>query len=265
MEARSAAVGSPPLYYMFPSNSGLNPTDAQRIMSLGLPVERILPDLHVGAGGAVEAAASLFSNPPIPGFNTGAINCETNADSHNMQRALDEATDLITWFTYPTNVTSRLYARTASFCTGGSNQFDTWDQGIANFVTDGTTFLQPPGYVHVMISSTWAEVSLASSLTSGNPLTAFASQTTADGKTLVLRMVTGTSAQTVTIVFPPGTTATGPSYTITTLTGAPNGDNTPSTPTAISPSTSTPAISAGVNQVTIILDANTFAVASIPI
>lgn len=82
-------------------------------------------DLHVGANGAVDLAKQVFSNPPIPGFDTGAINCETNANSHNHQRALQEAADLIDWFTANISITNRLYARTASFCSGTSAQFDT--------------------------------------------------------------------------------------------------------------------------------------------
>ena len=117
MEARSAAVGSPPLRYMFPDNDGLRSADAARLLAAAPGVvPRILPDLHVGAGGAVDSAAALFANPPTPGFSQGAVNCETNAGTHDLQRALDEAADLIDWFTADTAVTDRLYARTASFC-----------------------------------------------------------------------------------------------------------------------------------------------------
>ena len=116
MEARAAKLNGaqgagavPPMRYMVPFNSGLSAADAQRALDAKLPVERILPDVHVGAKGAVEAAAKLFASPPVPGFNQGAINCETNAGSHDLQRALDEAADLIDWFTADTAVTDRLY------------------------------------------------------------------------------------------------------------------------------------------------------------
>ena len=128
MEAKSKAVGSPPLYYMYPQNGGVDAAQAQALLSLGVDPARILPDLHVGAGGAVAEAAGLFANPPVAGFMQGAINAETNAGTHDLQRALDEAADLIAWFTADTAVTSRLYARTASFCSGTSNNFDQWDQ-----------------------------------------------------------------------------------------------------------------------------------------
>jgi len=121
MEARSKAVGSPPLFYMYPQNQGVSAAQAQALLDRGVDPARILPDLHVGATGAVEDAASLFASPPVPGFAQGAINAETNAGSHDMQRALNEAADLIDWMTAPEAVASRLYARTASFCSGTSN------------------------------------------------------------------------------------------------------------------------------------------------
>ena len=136
MEARSQAVNGPAIHYMFPQNSGLNAADAAKVVAT-LPADiipRIMPDLHVGAGGAVEEAKSLFANPPVPGFNQSAINCETNAATHDLERALNEAADLIDWFNVDDATASRLYGRTASFCTGSSNNFDTWDQGIAFFL-----------------------------------------------------------------------------------------------------------------------------------
>ena len=161
----------------------------------------MLPDLHVGAGGAAEEAAGLFANPPVKGFDTGAINAETNAGSHDMTRALNEAADLIDWFTTPEETASRLYARTASFCSGSSNnaslraratrtcsmrrthadprplfrparsrQFDSWDQGISFFLPN-MTWYQPPGYVHVMFTQTWAETTVQASAQAEGPIT----------------------------------------------------------------------------------------------
>lgn len=129
MEARAASLGNvPPLRYMFPENGGLNAADAARALAAGLPVQRIMPDLHVGGGGAVEQAATLFANPPVPGFNQSAINCETNAGSHDMGRALAEAADLLDWFNAPPAIASRLFARTASFCSERAGHFDNFDQ-----------------------------------------------------------------------------------------------------------------------------------------
>jgi hypothetical protein len=264
MEAASKAVGSPPLHYMFPSNGGLGATDAQRAIAAGIDVSRIMPDLHVGAGGAVEAAAGLFANPVVNGYNTGAINCETNAGTHDHTRALQEAADLLDWFTYDTNVTNRLYARTASFCTGTGSQFDQWNQGISFFLPN-MTWYQPPGYVHIMISATWAEQSVFASYDSTNAnIMGFAAQLTADGKTMVLRVVTGAALQPVILTWTGGAAA-GPSVTQWLLTGQPGQDNTPSNPTAISPQQSTIPIAAGATSITATLQPNSFYIMSVPL
>jgi hypothetical protein len=166
MEARGKAVGAPPLHYMFPQNQGLNAADAARLLSLAPDVvPRVLADLHVGAGGAVDAASDLFANPPVPGFNQGAINAETNAGTHDMQRALDEATDLIAWMTAPAATAARLFGRTASFCSGTGSSFDSWSQGISFFLPNMTWF-QAPGYVHTMLAQTWAETTFLAQVTS---------------------------------------------------------------------------------------------------
>merc|ERR1712130_596236 len=52
------------------------------------------------------------------------------------------------------NKYSRLLFRTASFCTERSGHYDAFDQGISFFLPN-MTWLQPPGYVHQMISDTW--------------------------------------------------------------------------------------------------------------
>ena len=247
MEARSKAVGSPPLRYMFPDNNGLNAGDAARLLA-ALPdvVPRILPDLHVGAGGAVDAARGLFSNPPVPGFNQGAINCETNAGTHDLKRAVQEAADLIDFFSADTATTDRIYARTASFCTGSSNNFDQWDQGISFFLPN-MTWLQPPGHTHVMIKDTWAEVSLASSF--DGPAFPFVAQRTQDGRTLVLRAANvGDGNQPFSVTLGGGAAAKGPSMQVWTLGGAgfsATDDNTPSNADFISPVSSMLPISPG--------------------
>ena len=131
MEARAMSLGPhvPKLHYMFPAGNHNFDTPQSRAQAkaAGLPIERLMPDVHVGASGAVEAAAALFEQAG-PTFPMSAINCETNAGSHDLLRALNEAADLMDWMNSPTAITDRLYARTASFCTGGSSQFDSWDQ-----------------------------------------------------------------------------------------------------------------------------------------
>lgn len=205
-----------------------------------------------------EAAAGLFNAPPVNGFNQSAINCETNAGTHDHTRALNEAADLIDFFTADTAVTDRIYARTASFCNGASAQFDSWDQGISFFLPN-MTWLQPPGYVHVMIANTWAEQTVEASADPVSSNMKVAAQRTGDGKTLVLRVVVLSEDQPVTLVWS-GATASGPSYTLWTLTGAPAADNTPSNPTHVAPAQQAVPLAAGATSISTTLPANTFAV-----
>lgn len=272
MEARSAAVGSPPLRYMFPDNDGLRSADAARLLAAAPGVvPRILPDLHVGAGGAVASAASLFANPPTPGFTQGAINCETNAGTHDLQRALDEAADLIAWFTADTAVTDKLYARTASFCTGSSNNFDSWDQSLSMFLPN-MTWLQPPGHVHAMVKATWAETSLAAAVAVAGSQAPFAAQRTADGKTLVLRVVnSGGGALPVQVALAgsgAAAAAAGPSFTLWTLGGqglSRSADNFPAKVDNVAPVRADVPIAAGARALNVTLEATQFAILVIPL
>ena len=268
MEARSAAVGSPPLRYMFPDNDGLRSADAARLLAAAPGVvPRILPDLHVGAGGAVASAAALFANPPTPGFSQGAINCETNAGTHDLQRALDEAADLIAWFTADTAVTDRLYARTASFCNGASAGFDSWDQSLSMFLPN-MTWLQPPGHVHAMIKATWAEKTLAAAVDAGGSQAPFAAQRTADGKTLVLRVVnSGDGALPVQVALG-GAAVAGPSFAVWTLGGqglSRAADNYPAKVDNVAPVRADVPIAAGARGLNVTLEATQYAVLVIPL
>lgn len=239
----------------------MNAADAARLQAAGIPDQIIMPDIHVGAGGGVEQAEGVFNN--LPSFKQSAINCETNAGTHDMRRALNEAADLIDFFTAPYNVTARIYARTASFCTETSAQFDNFDQGLSFFLPN-MTWLQPPGYVHVMINATWAETTLASTITAG-PGLPFAAQRSADGSTLVLRAVNSNDQPSTLQISFQGVTAAGPAYTLWTLSGPIGGDNTPSAPDAIVPVQSSIPIAAGASVVTATLAPYTFAVMSIPL
>ena len=151
MEARAKAVGADDLHYIFPSNSGLNPKDAQAAANLGLG-PRLVTDLHVGAGGALPVAEELFAAHAKAGLtDDAAVNFETNAATHTHGRALAEAADLNDFFNAGNN---RVLARTASFCHGRAGHFDMFDQAISFFMPN-TTWLQPPGQVHAMITASW--------------------------------------------------------------------------------------------------------------
>ena len=68
----------PPLYYMYPAGNHNfdTPQARSKATEAGLPIERLMPDVHVGAGGAVAAAANLFAEAG-PSFPMSAINVHT--------------------------------------------------------------------------------------------------------------------------------------------------------------------------------------------
>jgi hypothetical protein len=130
MEKRSLSIGKPNFFnYIFPSNLGLNSTDRARATAAGLDETRILADLHVGYGGAVEQADSMFASNGR-GYKGGAVNLETNAATHTMQRALAEASDIGDFLASADVTDGRMKIRTASFCTERSGHFDSFDQGL---------------------------------------------------------------------------------------------------------------------------------------
>jgi len=231
MEDKAKALGmGGDLFYMFPTNEGLNAADAKLAMDLGLPIDHIMPDIHIGTGGAIEVGINDFNR--MPNFLQSAINCETNAETHNHRRALQEAADLNEWFNLDQALSSRFKARTASFCNERSGHFDGFDQGISFFLPN-MTWLQPPGYVHQMISKTWLPrgIGFDATLASGQSIS---SQISADGKTLVVRFVNQDAAGKISITIDGSFKALN-SVTVWTLVGALMDANTPGNPTKISP------------------------------
>ena len=53
----------------------------------------MVADLHVGGGGAVGVAERLFQNSNLTaaGLKIGAVNAETNPNTHTFVRAMSEA------------------------------------------------------------------------------------------------------------------------------------------------------------------------------
>ena len=204
-KARELGIGKT-LFYMFPQNTFLNATDIKKAAALTPRVDsQMLADLHVGAGGAVSAAEGLFqsANLTSAGLQIGAVNAETNANTHTFVRAMTEAADLNDWFNAQIasadTDSNRLHFRAASFCMASSNDFDNFDQGLSFFLPNAS-FLQPPGLVHMMIDQTWQpnalKVETSAGWNSGGtqpglhpPKSLFSAQTSADGNTLVLRYV----------------------------------------------------------------------------
>ena len=246
MERRARAIGGvPPLRYIYPGvgTQGLTPADKRRARALGIPAERILTDLHVGAGGAVQQARELFAADPT--FRQGVANLETNAMTHDLGRALAEAADLIDFFTAETATTDRIWARTASFCSQAAAQFDRADQGLS-FFSQNATWLQPPAFVHAMIAGTWAEQTLKMDSTGGTGGTgggsnvSAAAQRSKDGRRLVLR-IANAAAEPRSLEFrlSGGATVDGqaPSRTLVLQGPRASADNTLARPRNVAPAT----------------------------
>ena len=125
------------------------------------------------------------------------------------------------------------------------------------------TWLQPPGYVHTMISNTWAETTLESSAV---PFP-FAAQRTADGKSLFLRAVNTYQGSWPVNVTLAGAAASGDA-TVWTLGGGAflkSDDNTPSAPKRISPLQSTLPLAAGATSLAFTMEMNSFVIISVPV
>ena len=124
-------------------------------------------------------------------------------------------------------------ARTASFCMQRSGHFDAWDQGMAFFLPN-MTWLQPPGYVHQMISRTWADYGVQLDWAGGGGCRASA-QRSADSQTLVVRFV-NSNATAIDVTIAVTGMAVAHAVRVLTLAAAdPAGVNTPSEPRRISP------------------------------
>jgi len=246
MEARAVKIGKPKFfYYMMPDNAKwLNASQAAEVEAIGIG-DHAVSDIHIGAGGGVELAEKLFAK--FPGKTFGAVNAETNDAISTVKRMIHEASDLNDWFNSELNSTtgavSRLHFRTASFCAERSGHFDAFDQGISFFLPN-MTWLQPPGYVHKMISDSWhagaVEITLAPLAMGTGALSQYsASAVLSDDKaTLVVRFANSQPTPiAVTYTLPAGFSSVASQLQIsgTDL----NAQNSPGDPTAISPQSST--------------------------
>ena len=238
MEARAAALGrAGEMTYMFPDNNGLTASDLAKAKAAGLPLSRLGADIHVGAGGAVAKAEAVFAKAPT--FPIVAGNFETNADypaqpggRHGQTRALLEAADLNTWLNTPAAVAGRLVARAASFCNSATSNFDGFDQAIS-FFGGGSTWLQPPGWVHAMNAATRADQALAVSGDAGG--LSVSAQRTAAGDHLYVRLANVGTAP-VDVVLTLTNWAASSAVTSWTLTAStPNGGNSYANQTAVAP------------------------------
>lgn len=190
MKARAAAVGAPPLRYLFPSNAGPTDADGAKLAKLGLG-DRLLVDLHNGAMGGAGYVDKADERNATRGW--GVLNGETNCGDHTMHRALTEAADLNLYFSHGGPNVARLYARTASFCAerSGYNEGGLNDQGMS-FFPPNMTWLQPPGHVHAMVARSWLPLAVNVTVAPHCPFYLdpgmFSAQAAAGGARAVLRL-----------------------------------------------------------------------------
>jgi alpha-N-arabinofuranosidase len=202
MEARARTLGLPPktLSYLWPQGPGDSPgrkdfaptaSDAAAINALGLGTN-IMSDIHGPAMGGVPKAEQVFAEAATA--NWGAMNLETNCGDHTFHRALTEGRDLNQFFRFRNPA---LKGRAASFCMerSGYNEGFANDQGLS-FSLPNTTWLQPPGWVHAMVSESWQPLAVNVSLSPGcaslnlsrGDISASASE---DGRSVTVRVVNG--------------------------------------------------------------------------
>jgi hypothetical protein len=236
MEAR--APQGRKITYLYPDNNGLSAGDLAKAKAAGLPLTRMGADIHVGAGGAVAAAEANFAKAG-GAYQIIAANFETNADypaqpggMHGMKRALLEAADVNVWLSTPAAVAGRLLARTASFCNGANSNWDGFDQSLS-FFGGGSTWLQPPGWVHAMNAATRADQALEVTGDAGG--LSFSAQRTPTGDRLFVRLV-NPSTSPVALTLTLAKWAASPDVTSWTLsTPTPNGGNSFANQTAVAP------------------------------
>ena len=238
MEARAEALGMAKyFYYMFPCNGGVNSTDQGRAKALGLG-DHLVVDIHDGATGGVGAAQGLLQNFPT----WGSVNAETNCGDHTVHRMLEEAQDLISFFNADI---PQLHFRAGSFCfeRSGYQEGGLNDQGISFFLPN-MTWLQPPGFVHKIVSKvmfTKAAYSDVTGCTEGCDATQCATahvQVSDDGKNISVYFLNMTPDKvSLTLKLSNKWKASSPSTVQAVQIQSPDlqQSNTPSNPTAVSP------------------------------
>lgn len=177
MEKKAKVLGmGRELFYLYPGNEFPNDDNFSTNVTLFQPRidEHLLADIHMptwdAPGGALEKARSNLRTHP--NLRLSYANAETNLRTHNMDRALREAADMNDWLNIPAELRGRLSFRAASFCLGAANDrgADHYDQALAFFLPN-KTWLQPPGYAHQMISTTWQPIGVNVTVTGTLPPT----------------------------------------------------------------------------------------------
>ena len=263
MEARRRALGVQPWVYIYPASGGVDNTTAAALVAAGVSPRAIAADCHIdGTGGCLDVLRRDFA--ALPGFDQSGANLEINALVSIAGRLSLEALDLQQWLAYgaaPGEDPTRLVARTTSFCAMRSGHVEPpWaDQGVAFFLPNATTFVQPAGYVHVMLAAAWQPNALRiSGPGTAAPYSASA-QLSDDGLAITLQAVnTGASAGSIAFSVS-GFAAAGDAANVTIINATDYwAGNTPAYPTRISPLSKV--VSWGGGNLSIDLPPNSYAV-----
>lgn len=173
MEARARSMGLPnqTITYFYPWGGGGagtgGPKDPKERQAAAMAIQngtgaKIAADLHVYATGGLEANMKLLADASLGGNGWDDANLETNCGEHTHGRGLSEAQDLIRFMMDKTaGKNGRLLGRAGSFCMerSGFNEGGWNDQGLIFFLPN-MTWIQPPGYVHMMVSEAWQPYTL---------------------------------------------------------------------------------------------------------
>lgn len=194
-------------------------------------------DLHVWTEGPPtdSALASMFSyDTALASISDGAkfrvAVFELNANNHSQKRAMANALAI-----NAIERDGRLQVITSANCLQPDGENDNgWDQGLL-FLNPSHVWLQPPGYVTQMYSTTHQPRQVWTSVADTNSDFDVSAQSSQDGKTLVLKVVNSNSSSKPTAINLAGFSPTNSIATVKVLSASLDAANTAENLFAIKP------------------------------
>jgi hypothetical protein len=193
-------------------------------------------DLHVWTEGPTtdSTLASMFSyDTALASISDGAkfrvAVFELNANNHSQKRAIANALAI-----NAIERDGRLQVTTSANCLQPDGENDNgWDQGLL-FLNPSQVWLQPPGYVTQMYSTTHQPQQVWASVTDTNNDFDVSAQSSQDGKTLVLKVVNSNSSSKSAAINLAGFSLTNPIAVVKVLSASLNAADTAENPTMVS-------------------------------
>lgn len=194
-------------------------------------------DLHVWTDGPTSdsSLASMFSyNTALASIADGAnfrvAVFELNANNHSQKRAIANALAI-----NAIERDGRLQVTTSANCLQPDGENDNgWDQGLL-FLNPSQVWLQPPGYLTQMYSTTHQPRQVWASVVDTNSDLDVSAQTSQDGATLVLKVVNLNSSSKPAAIQFTGFSPTNPVAVVKVLSASLNAANTAQNPSAVKP------------------------------